>query len=434
MYTMQEWPRAIIHIDGDAFFASCEQAVHPEYRGKPVITGKERGIVSAASYEAKARGITRGVPLWEIKKRCPEAIIVPSDYETYSLFSKRMFAIMRRFTSAVEEYGIDEGFADLTGLARPLGMGYVEIARMMQKTIVQELGISVSVGLSVTKVLAKLGSKHKKPGGLTAIPANDTKQYLRETPIEQVWGIGPKTTAYCTQLGIRTALQFANQTSETVAQRFTKPHVELWQELNGVSVLALTPEEKTVYQSISKTKTFTPTSSDPFFLHAQLLKNIENACIKARRHRLVASRLVVYLKHRDFATRAVEGVLSRASAYPQDLLRVADELFREIYEPHTMYRATGVVLTHLTADNRVQTSLFEPPLRLEKLERVYAAVDLLAERFGKHTVRLLGSNPAHQVPQHVLDRGDLPLRKRTRLKGESVRKHLAIPVLAHTLR
>src|SRR3989338_6077394 len=97
-FLVSSWPRAIVHIDGDAFFASCEQAVHPEYRGKPVVTGKERGIVAAASYEAKAKGVSRGVPLWEVKKLCTDAIILPSDYETYSLFSKRMFQILRRFT------------------------------------------------------------------------------------------------------------------------------------------------------------------------------------------------------------------------------------------------------------------------------------------------------------------------------------------------
>src|SRR3989344_5261232 len=151
--TISSWPRAILHIDGDAFFASCEQALHPEYRGLPVITGKERGIVAAASYEAKAKGVSRGVPLWQVKKICPEAIIVPSDYETYSLFSKRMFQIMRRFTSQVEEYSIDEGFADIPGLRRPMHASYEGIARQMQATIQNELGLTVSVGLSLSKVL-----------------------------------------------------------------------------------------------------------------------------------------------------------------------------------------------------------------------------------------------------------------------------------------
>ena len=118
--TIRSWPQAILHLDADAFFASCEQAVHPELRGRPVITGKERGIVAAASYEAKAKGITRGVSLYDVKKICPDAVIVPSDYETYSLFSVRMFEILRRFSPDVEEYSIDEAFVDLTGLQEKL--------------------------------------------------------------------------------------------------------------------------------------------------------------------------------------------------------------------------------------------------------------------------------------------------------------------------
>ncbi len=116
--TISSWPRAIMHVDADAFFASCEQAVHPELKGRPVITGKERGIVAAASYEAKAKGVSRGVRLADVKKICPDAVILPSDYETYSLFSVRMFEILRRFSPDVEEYSIDEAFVDLTGLRR----------------------------------------------------------------------------------------------------------------------------------------------------------------------------------------------------------------------------------------------------------------------------------------------------------------------------
>src|SRR5262245_47494483 len=102
------FPRAVVHIDGDAFFASCEQAADPELRGRPVITGKERGIAAPRSYEAKARGVIRGMRLADIRRVCPEAVILPSDYETYSLLSKRFFSIVRRYTPDVEEYSIDE--------------------------------------------------------------------------------------------------------------------------------------------------------------------------------------------------------------------------------------------------------------------------------------------------------------------------------------
>src|SRR5512134_3576231 len=114
--TLASFPRAILHIDGDAFFASCEQSRRPKLQGRPVVTGKERGIAASMSYEAKARWLTRGMRISDIRKICPDAVILPSDYETYSLLSKRFYDIVRRYTSEVEEYGIDECFADITGL------------------------------------------------------------------------------------------------------------------------------------------------------------------------------------------------------------------------------------------------------------------------------------------------------------------------------
>src|SRR6202171_5233946 len=129
------FPLAIVHIDGDAFFASCEQARDPTLQGKPVITGKERGIVASMSYEAKRMGVSRAMRLFEVRKICPDAIILPSDYETYSLLSKRFFAIVRRYTPDVEEYGIDECFADLTGLRRVLRMQYVAMAQKIKQVL-----------------------------------------------------------------------------------------------------------------------------------------------------------------------------------------------------------------------------------------------------------------------------------------------------------
>ncbi|MFH0830971.1 MAG: DNA polymerase IV [Parcubacteria group bacterium] len=427
------WPRAYMHIDCDAFFASCEQAIHPEYRGKPVITGKERGIVAAASYEAKARGVSRGVPLWEVKKLIPEAIIVPSDYESYSLFSKRMFAIIRRFTPLVEEYSIDEAFAEITGLRRLYHSTYPDIARRIKTTIEAELGITVSVGLSLSKVLAKVGSKYQKPAGFTPIPGRKIQTYLAHTPLEKVWGIGPATSAYCRTLRLKTALDFARQPLDLVNRRFTKPHKEMWYELNGQAVYQINTTPKTEYATIGKTKTFTPASTSKPLVYAQLFKNLENACIKARRHQLAAGGLVLYLRGQDFSGRGVEARFSRPSAYPSDMTTLLRHLFDQVFEPGRPYRATGVILTNLSAPRSIQQSLFEVPLHLEKLERVYHAIDQLAAKWGKHCVHLVGSSLAHHAPQHVLERGDVPLRKQNRLRGESARKHLAIPMLLHTL-
>lgn len=133
--TIVSWPRAIIHVDADAFFASCEQAVDPRLRGKPVVVGKKRGIVTAASYEAKAKGVKRGMRIFEAERVCPGVIVRESDYETYGLFSVRMFEILRRFSPEVEEYSIDEAFVDLTGLRRIFRSSYSNIAKKIQDTI-----------------------------------------------------------------------------------------------------------------------------------------------------------------------------------------------------------------------------------------------------------------------------------------------------------
>jgi DNA polymerase-4/DNA polymerase V len=426
---LSSYPRAILHVDCDAFFASCEQAVNPALRGKPVVTGKERGIVAAASYEAKARGIKRGVPLWEVKKLCPDAVILPSDYETYSLFSKRLFAVMRRFTPTVEEYSIDEAFADITGFQRPYHCSYEEIALKMKETIERELGLTVSVGLSLSKVLAKIGSKFKKPAGFTPIPGRKIHEFLAVTPIEKIWGIGPRTAAYCQAQGIMTALDYALKGEKFIQEHFTKPHQEIWRELNGDAVYQIETAEKTTYATISKTRTFTPPSSDREYVYAQLLKNLENACIKARRHGLLAKGLAIYLRTQEYRTSAMEATLSRASSYPPDIVKPLLSMFTKLFRPGTPYRATGVVLTDLRPEEGVQLNLFEPPMRVERLKRVYGVVDGLAEKYGKHTLFLGASAAAHKIPQHELDRGDIPWRKTNRLKGESRRKHLPLPLL-----
>ena len=425
---LQSWPRAILHIDCDAFFASCEQATHPEYRGRPVITGKERGIVAAASYEAKACGIKRGVPLWEVKKLCPDAIILPSDYETYSLFSKRMFEIIRRFTPSVEEYSIDEAFADITGFRRPYHSSYENIALKIKTEIESNLGLTVSIGLSVSKVLCKIGSKWKKPAGLTIIPANKIDDYLIKYPIENIWGIGPRTAAYCTANRIYTALDFARKSEEYISSHFTKPHYEIWQELNGHSVYEIVTEEHTDYASISKTKTFTPPSSDPAYVFSQLVKNLENACIKARRHNLIAKSFTAFIKDQEFESNGMEAVLSRPSAFPNDMIGVLRQIFEKIWRGK-LYRATGIILTKLQPDQNLQLSLFDPPVKLEKLTQIYKTIDLISERLGKHKIHLGASFLANQKAQHLYDRGDIPLRRLNRAKGETARKHLPLPML-----
>jgi DNA polymerase-4 len=426
---VHSWPKAIVHLDADAFFTSCEQAVHPELKGNPVVTGKERGIVAAASYEAKAHGITRGLRIFEVRKICPEAVILPSDYETYSVYSLRMFEIMRRFSPDVEEYSIDEAFVDLTGLRRSFHGSYGMIAERMQETIATELDIPVSVGVSVSKVLAKIASKHGKPKGLTVIPGEDIHLYLERLPVDKVWGIGHNTTEFLRKFGITTALQYARKEESFIKRHLSKPYQEIWNELNGRSVNPVVTESKSSYQSISKVKTFTPPSGDETFIFAQLSKNLENACIKARRHGLAATRLVLFLRTQGFRDYGMEIRLSRPSAFPANLFEPLKEGFRQIYRQGMLYRLTGVYLAGLTPENKVQYSLFDDTARIEKMSRIYSAIDTLSERFGKHTVYHAASLPTKIQAQHEGERGDVPRRKADLFKGENKRQRIGLPLL-----
>jgi nucleotidyltransferase/DNA polymerase involved in DNA repair len=427
LFQLHSWPRAVIHVDGDAFFTSCEEAIHPELRGKPVIAGGERGIVACASYAAKERGITRGIPLHEAKRRCPELVILPSDYETYSLFSRRLFNIMRRFTPQVEEYSIDEAFADITGLRRKYSTSYINIARAIKAGIRQELGISITLGLSLTKVLAKVASKHEKPDGFTAIPGRAIPLFLRDLPVEKIWGIGHATTHYLSKLGVRTALEFARLPETMVRRHFTKPGREIWMELRGESVYPVVSEEKSTYASISKTKTFAPPTADREYLFAQLLRNVESACIKARRYYLAPRKIAVFLKKNDFAVTGVEAKLYRPSAYPLELTGLVKELFESLYRSLTVYRATGAVLLDLREDRYIQYSLFESPVKIEKIEKVYEAADFLGKKYGKHTLHLGASHPLDRLGTGR--RGEPTARAQTRFSGETLRKHLGLPIL-----
>lgn len=427
LFSLHSWPRAIVHIDGDAFFTSCEEAIHPELKGKALITGGERGIVACASYPAKKLGIKRGVPLHEARKICPGLIVLPSDYETYSLFSRRMFSIMRRFTPDVEEYSIDEAFADITGMRRALRSSYEEIVCKMKKEIERELGITVSAGLSITKVLAKVASKHQKPSGITIIGGRDIAAYLNNLPVEKIWGIGFATANYLAKMGIRYALEFAQLPEKKVREKFTKPGVEIWQELRGESVYPVTAEEKSTYASISKTKTFAPPTSDAEYLFAHLMRNMESACIKARRYALAPDKIVVFLKKNDFHTSGSEAKLSRPCAFPLEFSGVIRELFDACYCPTDIYRATGVILLDLQPDTGTQYSLFDDPLRAEKIRGLYGVADELGKKFGKHALHLGSSHPIDTLGRGR--RGSPTVREQTQLKGETRRRHLGLPLL-----
>ena len=283
----------------------------------------------------------------------------------------------------------------------------------------------------MNKVLAKLGSKWQKPSGLTAIPGRDIHRFLEHLPVDKVWGIGPQTSALLAKHRIRTALEYARQPDVWVRRMMTKPFYEIWQELNGKLVLELETTEKASYQSIQKMKTFSPPSSDRAFVFAQLSKNLENACIKARRYQLAAAGIVIYLRQHDFRDTGLEIRLSRATAFPHEILPVIEPAFDQLFSPRQSYRSTGVVLLELAECHDEQLDLFGASLRIETMTRLYESIDAIKAKYGKHTLFLGSSFYAHTQTAHDGERGVLPQRRRMLLKGETARKRLGIPMLSN---
>lgn len=308
-------------------------------------------------------------------------------------------------------------------------MPYHKMAESIRRDLETELGMTFSMGLSATKVLAKIGSKWKKPDGFTPIPLKDVRSFLEATPAGNVWGIGPNTAAYLDKFGIRTAYDFASRDEVWVKQTVTKPIYEIWKELNGEVAFELDTEGRETYQSISKTKTFTPPSRDPQFIASQLSKNVENACIKARRWGLATPVIFFFLKTQEFTYHGCEIKLSHPTCIPQDILEAVRGHFPRVFRRGTLYRATGIALLQLQDANKTQLDLFGSVLKTEAYKVVYESVDQISAKYGKHAVFLGSSFHAMTHTAHLGERGDLPQRVQTLFPGESFRRRLNVPTL-----
>ena len=381
-------PKVILHMDGDAFFVACEVAKNPKLKGLPVVTGEERGIASALSYEAKALGVVRGMPVYKIKKDFPQVIILPGDYASYAKYSQDMFDIVRRYADDVEEYSIDECFADLTGLDKPLYMSYLEIAQRIKKEINEELGLSISIGLAPTKVLAKVASKWQKPNGLTVIEKEKIGDFLSKTPIEKIWGIGPRTSDFLRRRGVSMASDFVKKDLSWVKSNLSKPYEVMWHELRGVSIMQIDPEPKTVYSSIQKPRTFHPTTNDKVFLLSQLSKHIEEACRKARHYNLVPKKVSFFLKTQGFRYCSFMTELPVPTNAPEIIINLAHRNFEKMWKKGVEYRTTGVTLLELEEKTISQLDLFGSGEKEKKFETIHEQIDNLEEKFGRRVVYL----------------------------------------------
>jgi DNA polymerase-4/DNA polymerase V len=399
--------KVILHIDGDAFFVGVEVAKNSALKGLPVVTGEERGIVSALSYEAKALGVTRGMPIFTVKKKFPMVVVLPGDYASYVLYSKMMMDIVRRYADDVEEYSIDECFADLTGLDKPLKMSYRQMAQRIKEEITNELRLSVTIGIAPTKVLAKIASKWVKPNGLTIIENDARLDFLLKTKIESVWGIGQATAMKLKALDINTAFDFATSEMSWVAKNFSKPYVDMWLELNGIIVHEINAVPKASFSSIQKTRTFHPSSSDITFLFSQISKHIEDACRKARYYKLTTKKFSIFLKDKDFRYCVTTIVMSHATNAPEILIALASEKMLEVYTKGKVYRTAGVTLENLQQNVSIQSDLFGESDKVHSFEELHSRMDVLEHKFGKKVIHVGSTDNANKHKELGVDSDSL---------------------------
>ena len=373
----------ILHVDGDSFFASVETSLNPALKNKPVVTGHERGIATSMSKEAKALGVHRGMPVYKIRKQFPQVVIAKSDYHHYGIFAQRMYNIVRRYADRVEEYSIDECFALVKS---------VEDAHAAKHDLQKELGLTFSIGLAPTKVLAKVASKWNKPDGFTVLTKEGIPDFLRDLAVGKVWGIGPATSLALQRKGIKTALELVEQPWEWIEHHLHKHERELWFELRGEQVYKVHDDTDEAQASIQQTRTFSPRpNNDKNFLLSELSKNVEGACSKARAQGLAAWRVHYFLKTQTFRYHRRELVLNEPLQTPSEILNIIRATINDIYIPNVDYRATGVTLAGLVPEGALQNDLFGEVVKKENSREIFKVVDTIEKRFGEHAV-VLGSS------------------------------------------
>lgn len=374
--------RAIVHVDMDAFYASIEQRDRPELRGRPVVVGADprgRGVVSAASYEARRYGVRSAMPIGRAARLCPHAAFLPVDMDRYRRVSAEIMAILDDFSPLVEVVSVDEAFVDLTGTRALLGEP-VETVRAIKARIRRATGLTASAGLAANKFVAKVASDLEKPDGLVVVPPGREAQFLAPLGVDRLWGVGRATADALGALGVTRIGQLQRMAPEALARRFGKSGAVLHALAHGRDDRPVQPF--TPAKSIGAETTFGVDCRDPARLLETLRSHAERIARELRRDRLAAGRVTLKLRFGDFRT-----VTRASSGEPtQDGLeiyrRAAALLERE--RVHEAVRLIGISASALGPAATGQLPLLDPAAL--RRERLASAVDRIAERFGERAV------------------------------------------------
>ena len=371
----------ILHVDMDAFYASVEQRDHPELRGKPVIVGgsaEGRGVVCAASYEARTFGIHSAMPAITATRLCPDGIFIPPRMSHYAAISKQIQAIFGDFTPLIEPLSLDEAFLDVSGSLNLFGDG-PEIAQQIKDRIRNELQLVASVGVAPNKFLAKIASDLEKPDGLTIVDPAKIQDFLDPLPVGRLWGVGKVTGERFRNLGISTVADLRRLKQNTLHDLFGEQGDHLWRLARGIDDRNVTPDRNA--KSISHETTFAVDMDDREILEAWLLELADQLGRRLRRSHKSGKVLHLKVRFSNFQTLTRSLTLSNPTNVTQEIADAAIELFRHRVDRHLPIRLLGIGISRFDHPALRQQSLFDESEH-EQQSQLDAMSDEIRNKFG----------------------------------------------------
>ena len=375
----------IAHVDMDCFFVALERLKNPSLKGKPVAVGVDpeigRSVVTSASYEARKFGICSAMPMAVAIRRCPELIVVPTDFDLYNHYHFKVKEIFQSFSPMVEMASIDEGYIDLSGTERLWG-GPMEVGERIRWTVKQMTQLDCTVGMARTKLTAKIASSEAKPNGQLWVPVETEAYFLAPLPVKTIPGVGAKTATLLKSFGLEQIGQIAAAGELLMESTLGTTGRWLWYASMGKYESKLLPEWER--KSISKEMTFRTDTTDPQYITAVLHMLTEKVCRRLRKEHKAARTVSVKLRYEDFNTIDRSRTLSQPESRDFSLFSVAKELMFSAITRRVGIRLIGVGLSNLIGSGR-QTNLFDEGEWIKEWDRL-DAIDKARSRFGFNAV------------------------------------------------
>lgn len=374
----------IAHIDCDAFYAAIEKRDNPELRNKPVIVGGgTRGVVATCCYIARLDGVRSAMPMFKALKACPNAVVIRPDFRKYSEVSRQIRSKLEALTPRVQMVSIDEGYVDLSGTSRLHARLPAALLANLAREIETEIGITISIGLSSNRFLAKMASELDKPRGFAILPPDEVEAVLGPMPVTAIHGVGPAFARRLAADGYRIINDVRRADRKSLLVRYGESGQHLWERAHGIDHRTVSPDHER--KSVSAERTFSEDIADHATLEDRLWAVCEETATRAKKHGLAGYVVTLKLKRKDFRTLTRSVTLHEPTQLAQTLFRTTRPLLHKETRGGTPYRLIGVGISDLCPAGVDQSDLVDPSVA--KRAAAERAADRAREKFGLGAVQ-----------------------------------------------